>query len=85
MFYFDQFGGPSGSDLQNDIGPSISEYLISTYTAAKIVKQSSAIMGGPAIGSAFWNDTTTAWTSLGTIYDNSATSLTGIACVKRLA
>lgn len=84
-FYFDQFGGPSGNDLQNDIGPSISEYLVSTYTAAKIVKQSSAIMGGPAIGSAIWNDTTTAWTSLGTFIDNSATSLTGMACIQRLA
>ena len=43
------------------------------------------ILGGPSMSASLWNDTTTAWTSLGTLVDLNATSMTGIATVERLA
>lgn len=68
-FFFDLFYGPNTVDTVNDIGPSIQEFVVSTYTSSKMVKQSSAITGGPASASSIWLDTETAWTSLGTLYD----------------
>jgi len=83
-FYFDLFGGPYSSDTKNDIGPSIQEFIISTYTNAKMVKQSSGITGGMSSGFSIWNDTSTAWTILGTLFDGHATQITGSAIIERL-
>jgi hypothetical protein len=84
LFYFDLFGGPDSSDTINDIGPSIQEFIISTYTNAKMVKQSGGIKGGVSSAFTIWNDTSTAWTILGTLFDNGATQITGSAIIERL-
>jgi len=69
----------SGSAPQ-DGGPFMLDLDISTVTAAKFISASAGLFGGPMIGSAFWSDTTTAWTSLGTLIvtnDGSNPLLTG--------
>jgi len=79
-FWHDTFNGPNTSDTgsgMNGTGPWSLEYLISTFTAAKTVKATGGIFGGPAMSFATWNDTTTSWTSLGTIGDNNVNSATG--------
>jgi hypothetical protein len=84
-FFFDLFEGPSGSDTINDIGPWMLEMAISTFTVAKMIKASGGVAGGPSMHWAKWNDTTTAWTSLGTIADNLGATLTGAAVITREA
>jgi hypothetical protein len=84
-FFFDLFAGPGTSDHVNGIGASISEFLVSTYTVAKMLKHSGGIMGGSSLSFSIWNDTTTAWTSLGTLVDMNGTSLSGTIIVERLA
>ena len=83
-FFFDQFFGPGGGDSVNDRGPALAEYVVSTATAAKMIKASSGIAGGVSSGFSRWTDTTTAWTSLGTISDG-GTNLAGTIVVERLA
>jgi len=59
------------NDIQagvTDIGPAISYWLISTYTSNKQVFIQSGSNMGEAIHSIIWNDTTTKWFSLGTIF-----------------
>ena len=91
-FLIDVMNGPSLADATNDIGPSLQEFIISTYTAAKMLKQSSAIRGGPAINSSMWFDTTTSWTSLGTIWDDGGNvggtvnaTISGTMIIERIA
>jgi hypothetical protein len=91
-FAFDLFGGPTTGDTINDVGPCIQEFIVSTYTTAKMIKQSSGIHGGPASGFSKWADTATVWSSLGTLYDiggNAAetvnATVAGTIIVERLA
>lgn len=83
-FYMDIFGGPQGADTVNDRGPFILEILAVTNQAAKSIKYSSGIIGGPAQGFALWNDTTTPWNSLGTLIIANGSSYSGYALVERL-
>ena len=84
-FYHDLFAGPSGSDNLNDIGPWLMEWLCNTGTTSKIVRGLGAIAGGTSGSFSKWNDTTTLWTSLGTIVDPNATAMSGTVIVERLA
>ena len=84
-FFFDLFYGPTASDTIQGRGPCMQDLLISTRTVAKMVKQSGAILASPSINASYWHDTTTAWTSLGTLVDQGASSLTGIAIIERIA
>lgn len=84
-FYCDLFYGPSTGDTINGIGPSLNEFLISTYTNAKMIKNSSGITGGPASCFSNWDDTTTPWTLLGTLSDVNATSISGTIIIERMA
>jgi hypothetical protein len=84
-FYCDLFYGPSTGDTINGIGPSLNEFLISTYTNAKMIKNSSGITGGPASCFSNWGDTTTPWTLLGTLSDVNATSISGTIIIERMA
>ena len=84
-FLFDYFYEPSNPSGPNDLGPSLTELTVSTFTSAKMVKHSGTIKGGPSIGAAYWNDTTTAWSSLGTLIDPNATLISGVVTVERLA
>ncbi len=83
-FYFDLFGGPITADTINDIGPSMHDFLISTATVAKMIKQTGGIAGGPVSNFAKWNDTSTPWTSLGTIRDSGGSAISGTLLIKRL-
>ena len=85
FFYFDLFGGPVSPDSINDIGPAIIEFLISTYTTAKMIKESGGIHGGPSISFSKWQDTTTPWASLGTLEFSTSGTLTGVLIIERLA
>jgi hypothetical protein len=79
-FWHDTFNGPNTTDSGKGLsatGPWSLEYLASTATAAKTVKASGGIFGGPSLSFSTWNDTTTAWTSLGTIGDNNINTVTG--------
>jgi len=84
-FFFDLFYGPTSADTIQARGPCMQELLISTRTVAKMVKQSGAILASPSINASYWHDTTTEWSSLGTLVDQGASSLTGIAIIDRLA
>ena len=84
-FYFDYFFGPNSPDTINDIGPTLTEFLVSTFTAAKMIKGSAGITGGPAIFFGIWNDTATAWTSLGTLTLLPSTTLFGVIVIERIA
>jgi len=84
-FYHDMFGGPTGSDNVNDIGAWTVEWDFVTTTTSKWASSKGAIAGGPSGGFGKWVDTTTAWTSLGTLVDVNATSMTGTIIVERLA
>ena len=79
-FYFDLFGNINPNEPIN-VGPNMQEFIASTFTTGKTIKQSGLILGGPSMSASLWNDTTTAWTSLGTLVDLNATSMTGIATV----
>lgn len=65
-FFLDLFYGPSSFDTINDKGPFLIEMLAQTVTSAKLVKATSAILGGPATAASLWSDTLTTWSSLGT-------------------
>ncbi len=84
-FGLDLFSGPNTHDNINDIGPFMAELLVSTVTVAKMVKAASGILGGPASFFGKWNDTTTAWSSLGTFSTTDSGNLTGTAIVERVA
>jgi hypothetical protein len=83
-FSFDLFYGPATGDTTNDIGPWVLEILCCTATAAKIASGRGGIQGGPSSHFGKWTDTTTPWSSLGTILDGSGTSMSGLAVVERL-
>src|SRR6266702_798858 len=78
---FDLFNGPVNSN--NDVGPWILEVLCSTTTVGKMSISGGGIHGGPSIHSGKWADTTTLWTSLGTIVDIHASAMSGLAIVER--
>lgn len=87
-FYFSLYslsGSGNPPDTINNMGPSINDFVLSTYTAAKMIKQTGGVAGGPSGGFSYWNDTSTAWTSLGTITDTFGTSISGTVIVERLA
>lgn len=84
-FFFDLFNGPSASDTLNDIGPWSLDLGACTFTAGKFMKGAGAITGGGSTHFGKWNDTTTVWSSLGTIVDPNATAMSGVVTVKRLA
>lgn len=85
-FFLDLFGGPSGSDTVNDRGPFIIKIIICTNPNAKMIMYQGGITGGPASGYGLWNDTTTTWTSLGTLtITNLSSTISGFASVQRLA
>lgn len=66
-FVFNLFIGPNASDVINNIGPFFMNIVVSTFTAAKMARYNGGISGGPVEGFELWGDTSTAWTSLGTI------------------
>lgn len=88
QFFIDVFNGPGGGfDVINDIGPCMVDYTISTHTAAKMIKTTSGIVGGAAASFSQWVDTTTPWTSLGTmkiLQGPPTPTQTGKMIVKRL-
>lgn len=84
-FFMDMFYGPSGSDTIQSRGPMMQEILVSTKTVAKMLRQSGQILASPSQNASYWHDTTTAWTSLGTLVDQGATSMTGLIVIERLA
>ena len=98
-FFFDLFGGPSQNpaDTINDIGPFMIRITCSTSAVAKMCRSWGAVRGGPSLGFTRWYDTTTPWTSLGTltvrlpeaIYGTippvAAATISGMVIIKRLA
>jgi len=84
--YHYPFYGPSSHDSNWGGCPIIIEYLISTYTAAKIIKCHSVCQGGIAHSTACWQDTTTPWLSLGTFHFPLALTATfsGTTLIERL-
>jgi hypothetical protein len=87
-FYMDPFYGPF-SPSPNETGPFLYSIIANTATVAKMVKYTSGIRGGFAGGYTYWGtgsgldyDTTTSWTSLGTIENGAA--LSGLINVRRL-
>lgn len=78
-------------------GPFMLHADITTLTTSKGLRYQSGIFGSPAAGYQTWTDTTTAWTSLGTIQVSGAApplssttltplaTLSGVALVKRNA
>lgn len=93
-FGTDFFAGPAGPDNINDIGPFILEAIVSTYTDAKMWKYQGGVHGGISIGFGIWEDTSTAWTSLGSLFcsgtggntypPSSYATLTGTCYIERL-
>jgi len=85
-FLIDTFAGPWAGDTQNDIGPMIQRWDISTYTASKQVLVASGDRGGISLVTSRWLDTTTTWSTLGT-YEilNGGTTLSGTIVIERLA
>lgn len=92
-FFIDMFSGPQAPDTINDRGGFVADMLISTFTAAKVIKSTGAIIGGAHVASSIWSDTVTAWTSLGTIQvsasgggsGGSMATISGVAVIRRLA
>lgn len=92
-FFIDMFDGPSPNDTLNERGGFLTDFLLSTFTAAKMIKTTGAIIGGAHVASSLWSDTVTAWTSLGSLSVSSAgggtsgtmATISGIAVVKRIA
>ncbi len=85
-FYMDLFSGPCLADPLNDRGPFILEMIFSTATSGKMIKWSSGLTGGPASGFGLWNDTTTLWTSLGTLnLVGNISSASGTILIERIA
>jgi hypothetical protein len=95
-FGLDLFDGNERNfaDKTNDYGPFQVKIVASTFTNAKMIRYSTGEVGGPCNGAALWFDTTTAWTSLGTIkiagvdrdpVTPAQTLLSGAITVKRLA
>lgn len=92
-FVIDMFLGPSPSDTINDRGPFLLDIDASTFTAAKIIKTTGAIIGGAHVASSIWTDTLTDWTSLGSLSVSSAgggptgpmATVSGVVIVQRVA
>jgi hypothetical protein len=82
-FAIDTFAGPANS--ANGVGPLMMEMLCSTIPLAKMVKASTMLKGGPAISGSIWLDTTTPWTSLGTLQNAFATQNSGVLRVERVS
>lgn len=72
-------------DAVNARAPILIEIVFSTYTTSKMMKYHAGLSGGPSIGFGLWNDTTTAWNSLGTLTDVNGGTLNGSAVIKREA
>jgi hypothetical protein len=66
-FDIPMFGQIAAGDTVDGVAPFMLNIICSTFTAAKNVRWNGAIVGGPTNGFEKWLDTTTAWTSLGTI------------------
>ena len=94
-FAMDLMAGPENAlDQINDQGPFMVNIVIVTTTIAKRLRYRGAIRGGLSIGHGIWEDTTTPWTSLGTLvapqpagggFTTPYAALTGAAVVRRLA
>ena len=88
-FNFDFFGDNLNSMPPGwNVAPMTFKMVCSTFTNAKMVRFWGGIQAGPAMGFCIWNDTSTTWTSLGTIKmgdDGAYASITGVATVRRLA
>ena len=84
-FYVDNMSGPyPGVDTQNDIGPSMQRWDISTFTVAKHVLVMSGTRGGISSIFSKWLDTTTPWTSLGMYQSFGGTAVSGVILIERL-
>lgn len=57
------------------------ELLVSTKTVAKMLKQSGQILASSSINASYWHDTSTVWSSLGTLVDQGATLMTGLVII----
>jgi len=84
-FKVDLFYGPSVSDTINDIGPSMLDWQITTYTQGKSLRTVGGITGGGSVCFALWNDTITPWTSLGTLFIAPGGAFTGALSIERIA
>lgn len=84
------------ADTINDLGPCYIRYILSTFPQAKIRHSVGGIRGGPNMVFGIWEDTTTPWTSLGTLIMPSGSTggsllsggyatVSGTCTVKRLA
>lgn len=89
-------GGPNGPSFDadtglNSAGPEIYEMICSTFTAGKAVLFRGGTYGGSFIYYSTWVDTTTVWSSLGTMYlmnppsGSPGATISGTVIVTRLA
>ena len=88
FFFVDIFDGPSGNDNVNTIGPFMASFNISTFTVAKMLKAMAGGAGGSGVHFCSWADTTTAWSSLGTLsagVGSPTQAQSGVIVVKRVA
>lgn len=88
------FSGRGDLDDNWGNGPFMLRSEICTAIAAKTIHYHSGVFGGPAEGYTKWNDTTTPWTSLGTLKVSAASpgtaftplaTVSGVAIIKRNA
>ncbi len=82
-FFIDCFIGPSAADAVLGRGPAIMEMLLTTATSAKTLLYNSGQAGGSLVGFDVWNDSTTLWTSLGTLSASGA-PMTGVVLIERV-
>lgn len=83
--FLDCFQGPTTPpDTINDTGPLTIDMMVSTYTAAKMVQYRSGTAGGGALGFSLWQDTTTQWTSMGTLSNGNGAVNNGTVVIERL-
>lgn len=92
MFGMDIYDNSNSSDIVNDRGPMMNRITCVTTTTGKILRYMSGIHGGFGSGFCWWQDTTTPWTSLGTLWvavgANNHTSkavISGTAIVRKIA
>lgn len=91
-FLMKLFSGLGDLDDSWGVGPFMLKVEIATATIAKCLHWISGVFGGPAQGFQNWTDTTTPWTSLGTIVISGSTpgssfgpaaTVSGVAIITR--
>lgn len=85
QFTLDIFGNTLPGDTTYNSGPLIAELTVSTMTTAKNIRCTAGTKGGGSASFSAWNDTTTAWTSLGTLSLYGGGAFSGVVVIERLA